>query len=118
MVPVPGRSTHSNAWLWHSKQNGWGGRTNVPHVVHRGAVSRPSAAASQKGCVEPSAKGSFIMAGKVPRLRSLIVIARSLVVDSVVQQRAADGQSRRPTGDDGHLGTVDLVDGHAPQLLD
>ena len=39
-VPVPGRSTHSNAVPWHTKQNGSGGSTNVPQFVHRGATSQ------------------------------------------------------------------------------
>ena len=77
------------------KQNGCGGRTKVPHTVHRGADSRPSAAASQKGWVEPSAKGSCSMEGKVPFFSSVIGLrsSRSFSSWSVVQQRAADGEA-------------------------
>ena len=63
MVPVPGNSTQSKAWLWQLKQNGCGVRTNVPQWTHLGATSLSSQAASQKGCVTASANGSFIMAG-------------------------------------------------------
>src|ERR1700722_4685119 len=119
MVPVPGRSTHSKVWFWQVKQNGWGGSTNVPHVVHLGATSRPSAAASQKGCVHASAKGSFIKEGKVPRTRSVMVSVPFLVVArSVVQQPAPDRQPGRSPGDDRHLGVHNLVHRHTPELFD
>src|ERR1700743_1935460 len=119
MVPVPGRSTHSKAWFWHVKQNGCGGRTNVPHVVHLGATSCPSAEASQKGSVHASAKGSFIKEGKVTRMRSVMLLDRFLVVArSVVQQCAADGQAGRSSGDNGHLGALNLVHRDSAELLD
>ena len=84
MVPVPGRSTHSNAWLWHAKQKGCGGRTKVPQTVHCGAREAALGRGVPEGLGQVVGVGVLHHGGEgAPGEIGHAFVARSLVVASV-----------------------------------